>query len=227
MNQEKIGKFIAKLRKEKNMTQAQLAEKMGVTDKSISRWENGKTMPDVSLFEPLCNELNISINELLKGEKTENTNDTDNLSAEALMGYSKYLKIKEKRKIILLALFSFITLILFSALLLLTCNRTFFKTRYNSEFLDNVSIAIPKYSYYRRTGGNYISTFKTLKSTDEIDVFIDTYLSSFEKIECNGETYYYNSKNDYTIFQYTANNDGYGFINTIYIGYCNGKYCGE
>ena len=59
MNQEKIGKFIANLRKEKKLTQEQLAEKLGVTSKSISRWENGNTMPDVSLFEPLCKELNI------------------------------------------------------------------------------------------------------------------------------------------------------------------------
>lgn len=69
MNQEKIGKFIAKLRKEKKLTQEQLAEKLGVTSKSISRWENGNTMPDVSLFEPLCKELNITINELLSGKK--------------------------------------------------------------------------------------------------------------------------------------------------------------
>lgn len=71
MNQDKIGKFIAELRKEKNLTQEQLAEKLGVTSKSISRWENGKTMPDVSLFEPLCKELDITINELLSGEKID------------------------------------------------------------------------------------------------------------------------------------------------------------
>ena len=71
MNQEKIGKFIACLRKEKKLTQEQLAQKLGVTSKSISRWENGKTMPDVSLFEPLCKELDITINELLSGEKID------------------------------------------------------------------------------------------------------------------------------------------------------------
>ena len=65
MNQEKIGLFIAKCRREKNMTQEDLAEKLGVSNKSISRWENGKTMMDISLFEPLCNELDISIIELL------------------------------------------------------------------------------------------------------------------------------------------------------------------
>ena len=66
MNQEKIGKFIAECRKNKKLTQQELAEKLNVSDKSISRWENGKTMMDISLFEPLCNELDITINELLE-----------------------------------------------------------------------------------------------------------------------------------------------------------------
>jgi len=69
MNQEKIGKFIAKCRKDKKMTQSDLAEKLGVTDKSIGNWENGRNMPDLSLFKPLCDELDITINDLLSGEK--------------------------------------------------------------------------------------------------------------------------------------------------------------
>ena len=68
MNQEKIGKFIAQSRKAKKMTQQELAEKLGVTDKSIGNWENGRNMPDLSLFKPLCDELGITINELLSGE---------------------------------------------------------------------------------------------------------------------------------------------------------------
>ena len=69
MNQEKIGKFISKCRKDKKMTQSDLAEKLGVTDKSIGNWENGRNMPDLSLFKPLCDELGITINELLSGER--------------------------------------------------------------------------------------------------------------------------------------------------------------
>lgn len=69
MNQEKIGKFIAECRKKKNLTQEKLAEKLGVTDRSISNWENGKNMPDLSLFKPLCTELDISLNDLMSGEK--------------------------------------------------------------------------------------------------------------------------------------------------------------
>jgi len=71
MNQERIGKFIAKCRKEKKMTQSELAEKLGVTDKSIGNWENGRNMPDLSLFKPLCDELDITINDLLSGEKID------------------------------------------------------------------------------------------------------------------------------------------------------------
>lgn len=69
MNQEKIGKFIAKCRKEKKMTQLELADKLGVSDKSVGNWENARCMPDLSLFKPLCDELDISINELISGEK--------------------------------------------------------------------------------------------------------------------------------------------------------------
>lgn len=74
MNPEQIGKFIAELRKEKEMTQAQLGEKLGVTNKTISRWENGNYMPDISLMQSLCVELEISINEFLSGERL---NDQD------------------------------------------------------------------------------------------------------------------------------------------------------
>ena len=69
MNQEKIGKFIALCRKQKKMTQSDLAEKLGVTEKSISNWENGRNMPELSLFKPLCQELDISLNDLMSGER--------------------------------------------------------------------------------------------------------------------------------------------------------------
>ena len=65
MDQEKIGKFIAECRKNKKLTQSELAEKLGVTDKSIGNWENGRNMPDLSLFKPLCDELDITITKLL------------------------------------------------------------------------------------------------------------------------------------------------------------------
>ena len=71
MDQKRIGSFISELRKEKNMTQKELAQKLGITDRAISKWENGRGMPEVSLMKPLCEALDISINELLSGERIE------------------------------------------------------------------------------------------------------------------------------------------------------------
>ncbi len=71
MEQIKIGIFIAELRKEQNMTQLNLAEKLGVTDRAISKWENGRGLPDVSLMKPLCEILGITVTELLNGERAK------------------------------------------------------------------------------------------------------------------------------------------------------------
>ena len=68
MNQTTIGSYIAKKRREKNLTQEQLAEKLGVSNKTISKWENGKCMPDYSIIEQLCKELSVTLSELMDGE---------------------------------------------------------------------------------------------------------------------------------------------------------------
>lgn len=69
MDQMKIGKFIAACRKENGYTQASLAEKLGITDRAVSKWENGKSMPDASIMLELCGLLKINVNELLTGER--------------------------------------------------------------------------------------------------------------------------------------------------------------
>ena len=125
MNQEKIGKFIAERRKEKNMTQEQLAEKMGVTAKTISRWENGKTMPDYSLLKDLCNELDTNVNEFLSGENIENGKYI-NRAEENLMILTKQI---EKRKKILK--------IIQRILLISVCILFVFNIIFNSIYGDN------------------------------------------------------------------------------------------
>jgi len=83
MDQAKIGKFIAECRKNNNLTQMQLAEKLNITDRAISKWENGRSLPDSSIMLELCSILKISVNDLLCGEVVEvkNYNKTleDNL----------------------------------------------------------------------------------------------------------------------------------------------------
>lgn len=101
MNQERIGKFIAECRKNKKITQSQLAEQLGVTDRSVSNWENGKNMPDLSLFKPLCEILDITINELLSGEKVNKDNYQEKLEENIIntIDYSNK-KIEQKNKLI-------------------------------------------------------------------------------------------------------------------------------
>jgi transcriptional regulator with XRE-family HTH domain len=69
MDQEKIGKFIASCRKEKGFTQATLAEKLGITDRAVSKWETGKSLPDASIMMELCELIGTNVNELLTGER--------------------------------------------------------------------------------------------------------------------------------------------------------------
>lgn len=71
MDQEKIGKFIATIRKEHSMTQKELAQRLGVSDKTVSKWETGRGLPEISIMRSLCETLDISINELLSGERLD------------------------------------------------------------------------------------------------------------------------------------------------------------
>lgn len=89
MDQNKIGKFIALCRKEKQLTQEQLAEILNTTNKSVSKWENGYCLPDPSLFEPLCNLLEISMNELFSGQKIKDE-DYKSIADRNLMLMLKY-----------------------------------------------------------------------------------------------------------------------------------------
>ncbi len=95
MDQIKIGKFIAECRKKANLTQMQLSEKLGITDKAISKWERGIAMPDTSIMLALCEILGISVNELLSGEKI-NMENNDKKNEQLLLEMAKELEKKEK-----------------------------------------------------------------------------------------------------------------------------------
>lgn len=95
MDQRKIGGFLAQRRKEMGLTQAALAEKLGVTQRSVSRWETGRNMPDLSLLQPLAAELRVSVSELLDGEKHERERETEDVIHQVI-AYSAGL---ERRRI--------------------------------------------------------------------------------------------------------------------------------
>lgn len=95
MDQLKIGKFIAECRKQKSLTQMQLAEKLGITNKAISKWERGVAMPDTSLMLELCDILGITVNELLNGEKITMENNTEK-NEQLLLDMAKEIEKKNK-----------------------------------------------------------------------------------------------------------------------------------
>jgi len=100
MNQERIGKFIAKCRKEKNLTQKELAEKINITDKAISKWERGLSFPDITLLNLLAKIFGVSVTELLNGEKGIKDEKNSEINIEKLIKEieEKITRKKEKRK---------------------------------------------------------------------------------------------------------------------------------
>lgn len=132
MDANKIGSFIKELRTEKNMTQKDLAEKVSCTDKAVSRWETGRGIPEVSLLMPLAKALDVSVNELLSGEKfitqsyaedkerdyepitvPELINKTDENLVSVISEKEREIKKKNKDTLILLSLFCVQALIFF------------------------------------------------------------------------------------------------------------------
>ena len=95
MDQIKIGEFISSKRKEKSLTQAALAEKLGITDRAISKWERGKGLPDASLMLDLCEILDITVNELLCGESVS-MEDNNQKNEQLLLDMAKEIEKKNK-----------------------------------------------------------------------------------------------------------------------------------
>lgn len=94
MNQENIGKFIAELRKENNMTQQQLADKLGVTDRAVSNWENGRRLPDISLLKELSEIYDITIDEIIYGKRIEEEEKIEILEKNMINIYTTRKKIE-------------------------------------------------------------------------------------------------------------------------------------
>ena len=121
MDQIKIGKFIASMRKEQSMTQRQLADVLNISDKTVSKWECGNGMPEVALMLPLCEVLRINVNELLSGERLDGA-DYQRKAEENMMELVRERE-ESKKKIILavvvcvLTILSGVTIILVSGLL--------------------------------------------------------------------------------------------------------------
>ena len=118
MDQVKIGKFIQELRKEKNLTQMDLANKLNITDRAISKWENGKSLPDSSIMLELCNILGITVTELLLGGKIEMENYNKKTESK-LLEILKQQELSNKRLLLMEVVMMVISVIFLLSLFLI------------------------------------------------------------------------------------------------------------
>ena len=179
MEQEKIGKFIAECRKNHKLTQEELGEKMGVSSKTISRWETGRCMPDISLLEPLSIELEVTINELIKGHKISDKNikkETDDNLKKSLNETQKSRKNVKLLTIIIIFLLIFVIIISLNKRISLASfkamntSRNFYQLLKTNDYKKIASSITKKYEedMWHTTATNYttqdfIDNLKTFK----------------------------------------------------------------
>ncbi len=174
MNQIKIGNFIARKRKEHNLTQKQLADKLSISDKAISKWENGRCMPDVAVMLDLCNVLNITVNDLLNGEVVIMENYKEK-SEELLLEMVKEKEERDKMLLIAEVIIGIVSLIpLLIATVFVAYNQGIEEWVRTITVLASIIpllIALPflikieqKAGYYRcsECGHCYVPTFKSV-----------------------------------------------------------------
>lgn len=178
MNQDKIGKFIAKKRKEKNLTQIQFAEKLGVSDRSVSNWENGKNMPDMSLFPIISKELNITINDLMSGEIVEKKEYQQKFKENIIYTIDNRVKKKNKLlKIVLLILFA----IFFISVMYVSVESIYMQSKMDSypliQKIYSDDVHANDNEYFERTiysYGFYVKYFYKSKNTEKPIVISNT-----------------------------------------------------
>ena len=170
MNQENIGKFISKERKNKELTQKELADKLNISEKTVSKWECGKGLPEVSLMQPLCKELDISVNELLNGEKNNKKNKED-----ICIEYMDYAQKKNKKKLVCI-------ITMFSIILLLLLLSTYFLNNYGKTTIYELHGHSANFSYsdailVKSNQKNLLNTGKIIITNKNIN---DTDIKSVE-----------------------------------------------
>ena len=179
MINKRIGSFIATLRKEQNLTQEQFAEKLGVTNRSISRWENGKTMPDYSMFPIICETLGVEISEILEGKKGQ----VDIGLIAELINYEKVSKQKLINRYLISGIVCFV-------LMLLHKNFHLLNDSPNAKILMNIfggigCACIGAVLYHNNRGKKY--------AENEIKVFLG--VNKDTKMRTAGEMLQYAKKN--------------------------------
>lgn len=188
MNQVKIGKFIAECRKEKELTQSQLAEKLNITDKAVSKWETGKGLPDASIMIRLCEELGINVNELLSGERLT----TENYQEKASENIVSMIKVADKNKKIKNIMIMIIAIVLSILTICIIIRAVYLDMEVDVGYDEGImSCEITENNIiYRINGLSVIHTKYEIVNTDtETIVFISNGMLLQNKIHSHWETW--------------------------------------
>ena len=218
MNQEKIGKFIAECRKTKNMTQQELAEKLNVSDRTVGNWENGRNMPDLSLFKPLCNELNISLNDLMSGEKVKEREYQEKLEENTIniIDYTNK-KIENRNHFIGLIFITFGVLISITAIAIFPSESSWgsiYSVLGEIISLIGVSRFTKRLSYPKRLIANFgyfILFISVLMTIDYIGVVNIHQAPRFSLVKVTGENIIYYDTLFYDVVRCNVNKDNETF----------------
>lgn len=217
MDTNKQGKFIAQLRKEKGLTQQELANKLFITDKAVSKWERGLSLPDITLITKLASILEVDVVDILEGKR--GTNKKINIEKKITEELS--LIHKKKIKKILILVTSLILIIITLIFKNLSLGYTINKVNYthSNRFIH---IGVPKTSFLMKHNDRSYS-YKNLRNTSIIENEVKQYLKTLKYSTCNDTIYYYNEKDNFSIIDYSIKNNI--LYNTLSYEIVNDDYC--
>lgn len=216
MDYESIGKFIQKKRIECGLTQKELAEKVFVTGKAVSKWERGLSIPDVSILERLADVLKTDIYDILQIKKKSNI-DVEKLIKEELDKNNKRIKRR-----IILGIIPFVILFIIVLFKLIPFGYSIVNVSYTHNVDKTISLAKPMFSFnYKYNEDSY--SYKNLRYKYILKSELKNYINTLEHISCNDTVYYYDKESNITIVNYDVK--GYFIYSTISYDVRNGNYC--
>ena len=203
MDNNKIGKFIASLRKEKNLTQQELGDKLFVTDKAVSKWERGLSLPDISLLNKLAEILDVEVIDIIEGKKGATKKINIEEEIEKIKDELKKQNKKRTKKIILC-----IIVLIFIIMYLIFRNIYFgceIKKLNYSHTNRNINIGVPKTSFMAKNNDRSYS-FKNLRNSNIVENEVKKYLKTLKYSICNNTIYYYDESDNFSIINYSVKN---------------------
>lgn len=218
MDNNKIGQYIASLRKEKKLTQQQLGDKLFVTDKAVSKWERGLSLPDITILEKLADELDTDIYSILQVEKKNNI-DIDKILNEERIKIKK--QVNKKIMIFVLPIIFVSCIGLFK---LMPFGYNIEHIRYTHTENKIINLGVPKFSFLTKNNENSYS-YKNFRGRSVLKSELKSYVNTLEHISCNNTTYFYDSDANVTIIDYDVK--GNIIYSTISYNIRNGNYCNE